>query len=47
MTDQPISPDAASRAAWVSGPPAFVDTAKPILRALGVRQIHTDYFSGY
>ncbi len=40
-------PDAASRAAWVSGPPAFVDTAKPILRALGVRQIHTDYFSGY
>lgn len=40
-------PDAASRAAWVSGRPAFVDASKPILRALGVRRIHTDYFSGY
>lgn len=40
-------PDVASRAAWVSGPPAFVDATRPALRRLGVRRIHTDYFSGY
>ncbi|AWB85847.1 ferredoxin--NADP reductase [Mycetocola zhujimingii] len=40
-------PDAGSREAWVSGPPAFVDDIRPILRAIGVRQIHKDYFLGY
>ncbi|MCP2031747.1 ferredoxin-NADP reductase [Okibacterium sp. HSC-33S16] len=42
-----LVPDARSRLAWLSGPPAFVDDLKPALRALGVRRVHTDYFSGY
>ena len=40
-------PDVASRSAWVSCPPALVDEIKPALRGLGVRRVHTDYFSGY
>jgi ferredoxin-NADP reductase len=42
-----LVPDAGSRSAWVSGPPAFVDDLKAALRSLGVRRVHTDYFSGY
>jgi len=40
-------PDAASRRAFVSGPPALVNEVRKALRAQGVRRIHTDYFSGY
>src|SRR5690606_17502057 len=40
-------PYLASRLAWVSGPPAFVDEIAPALRALRARRVHTDYFSGY
>ncbi|NYF09720.1 ferredoxin-NADP reductase/Na+-translocating ferredoxin:NAD+ oxidoreductase RnfD subunit [Leifsonia sp. AK011] len=40
-------PDAASRRAFVSGPPALVNEVRKTLRKQGVRRIHTDYFSGY
>ncbi len=36
-------------AAYISGPPAMVESVEARLRSLGVpkRQIHTDYFTGY
>jgi len=40
-------PDLTSRTAYVSGPPALVTSLTRQLRELGVRRIHTDYFSGY
>ena len=40
-------PDAASRRAFVSGPPALVTDLRKALRALGARRVHADYFSGY
>lgn len=40
-------PDIASRSVWVSGPPALVSDVTNVVRALGVRRVHTDYFSGY
>ncbi|WP_051471160.1 FAD-dependent oxidoreductase [Patulibacter minatonensis] len=40
-------PDAASRSALVSGPPAMVDAVRGALRALGVRRVKTDHFAGY
>jgi glycine betaine catabolism B len=39
--------DAATRRAFISGPPALVASLKAALRADGVRRIHSDYFSGY
>lgn len=42
-----LVPDAASRHAFVSGPPALVADLRRALRGLGARRIHTDYFSGY
>ncbi|NEM92241.1 FAD-dependent oxidoreductase [Galbitalea soli] len=40
-------PDAASRHAFLSGPPALVHALRPALRRAGVRRVRTDYFSGY
>lgn len=40
-------PDAASRRAYISGPPAMVDATKKIMRDLGVPHTKTDYFTGY
>lgn len=40
-------PDLAARAVYVSGAPATVNTVRVILRRLGIRRVHTDYFSGY
>lgn len=40
-------PDASSRRAFVSGPPALVSDLRAALRGLGARRVHTDYFSGY
>lgn len=40
-------PDAASRTAYLSGPPAMVASLKTALRRAGVRRIHTDVFVGY
>jgi ferredoxin-NADP reductase len=40
-------PDAASRRAYISGPPSLVNALRVILRKLGSRRITTDYFSGY
>lgn len=40
-------PDATTRRAFISGPPALVASLKAALRADGVRHIHSDYFSGY
>ena len=40
-------PDAATRRAFISGPPSLVNTLRVILRRLGSRKITTDYFSGY
>ena len=40
-------PDARSRHAYVSGPPALVHDLKPALRRAGIRRVKTDYFSGY
>ncbi|MCU1414995.1 MAG: oxidoreductase [Microbacteriaceae bacterium] len=40
-------PRLTSRTAYVSGPPAMVDTLRRELRALGVRRVKADYFSGY
>ncbi|MFD1714099.1 FAD-dependent oxidoreductase [Amnibacterium flavum] len=40
-------PDIASREAYVSGAPLFVDRSRGALRAAGVKRIRTDRFSGY
>lgn len=40
-------PDAVTREAFLSGPPAMVADLKKALRAAGVRRIHTDVFVGY
>ena len=40
-------PDAATRTAYVSGAPAFIESIRDVLRATGVRRVVTDYFSGY
>ena len=40
-------PDAATRRAFVSGPPALVNDLRRALRSQGARRVHADYFSGY
>jgi ferredoxin-NADP reductase len=40
-------PDAGTRRAFISGPPALVNDLRRALRSLGARRVHTDYFSGY
>ena len=40
-------PDAASRRAYVSGPPSLVNSMRAVLRSLGVRRVTSDYFLGY
>ncbi|TPW74674.1 ferredoxin--NADP reductase [Schumannella soli] len=40
-------PDAASREAMLSGPPALIAALKPALRRAGARRIRTDAFLGY
>jgi ferredoxin-NADP reductase len=40
-------PRRTSRTAYVSGPPAMVTSLRRDLRALGVRRVKSDYFSGY
>ena len=40
-------PDAASRRAYVSGPPSLVNDVRVTLRRLGSKRVTTDYFSGY
>lgn len=40
-------PDVASRRAYVSGPPAYVDHVAAQLRRAGARRIHRDAFAGY
>lgn len=40
-------PDAASRRAFVSGPPALVTDLRKALHSQGARRVHSDYFSGY
>jgi ferredoxin-NADP reductase len=40
-------PDAASRRAFVSGPPSLVSDVARMLRSLGARRVTTDYFTGY
>ena len=40
-------PRLTSRTAYVSGPPSMVTTLRRDLRALGLRRIKTDYFTGY
>lgn len=40
-------PDAASRVAMVSGPPAMVDAVRAALTAAGLRSVTTDVFFGY
>lgn len=40
-------PDAARRRAFVSGPPSLVNDLRRALRSQGVKQVHSDYFSGY
>jgi ferredoxin-NADP reductase len=42
-----LVPDAASRRAYISGPPALVATLRASLRGQGVKRVHADYFSGY
>lgn len=39
--------DASNRIAYVSGPPAMVNSVAPLLRSLGAKQVKTDYFIGY
>lgn len=39
--------DVADRTAFVSGAPSVVTTVRSALRSLGVRRVHTDYFTGY
>jgi glycine betaine catabolism B len=40
-------PDLHSRAAYVSGPPAFVHVVRSLLRRAHVHSLKTDFFSGY
>ncbi|MET1044129.1 MAG: FAD-dependent oxidoreductase [Microbacteriaceae bacterium] len=40
-------PDAADRAAFISGSPSFVDSVRREVRAAGTRRLRTDLFSGY
>lgn len=40
-------PDVKSRAAYVSGAPAFVHAVRALLRKAGARRVRTDFFSGY
>ncbi|NQX26976.1 RnfABCDGE type electron transport complex subunit D [Microbacteriaceae bacterium VKM Ac-2854] len=40
-------PDAAGRRGYISGSPAMVAALRPVLRAVGVKRVHTDAFSGY
>lgn len=40
-------PDIAKRKAYISGPPQMIDSAKGHLKKLHVRNIKTDYFTGY
>jgi ferredoxin-NADP reductase len=40
-------PDVKSRAAFVSGPPAFVHVVRGILRKAQAQSVKTDFFSGY
>ena len=40
-------PDIESRAAYVSGPPAFVHAVRAILRTAHAHSVKTDFFSGY
>jgi len=40
-------PDVASRAALVSGPPAFVHALRQALRRAGAHSVRTDFFTGY
>jgi glycine betaine catabolism B len=42
-----LVPDAATRRAYISGPPGLVATLRAALRGQGVRRVHSDYFSGY
>ena len=42
-----LVPDASTRRAYISGPPALVATLRTALRGQGVRRVHADYFSGY
>ncbi len=41
------APRLRSRSAYVSGPPAMVNTLRRDLKRLGLRRVKTDYFSGY
>jgi ferredoxin-NADP reductase len=40
-------PDVKSRAAYVSGPPAFVHAVRGLLRKAQAHSVRTDFFSGY
>jgi len=40
-------PDASSRHAYISGPPAMIDGTKKHLRVLRAQHVKTDYFIGY
>jgi ferredoxin-NADP reductase len=40
-------PDVKSRAAYVSGPPAFVHVVRTLLRKAQAQSVRTDFFSGY
>jgi glycine betaine catabolism B len=40
-------PDVKSRAAYVSGPPAFVHAVRSLLRKAQAQSVRTDFFSGY
>lgn len=40
-------PRLTTRAAYVSGPPSMVRSLRRDLRALGIRRVKSDYFSGY
>jgi ferredoxin-NADP reductase len=40
-------PDVKSRAAYVSGPPAFVHVVRSMLRKAQAQSVRTDFFSGY
>ena len=40
-------PDASSRRAFVSGPPALVNDVRVMLKSLGAKRVTSDYFSGY
>jgi glycine betaine catabolism B len=42
-----VLPGPTKRVAYVSGSPKFLSSAKRVLRAVGVRRIRTDAFSGY